>query len=182
MKKHWLLIGTLLVAAALSFGAIACGDDEDEDGGAAPTATVAEEEPTATVEEAGTPSAAEEIAPITMNEVAGSGVTGSATITETDTGGTEVVVTIDGALEYPGSHQSHIHHGNCSDPTGEIHVNLNNVEAGTDGSGTATTEDPEALDGSGPPDFSHWLAREHYVAVHALDGSVVACGDVIAAS
>jgi hypothetical protein len=116
-----------------------------------------------------------------MNEVAGSGVTGTATITENATGGTDVVVTIDAGLE-PGSHLSHIHHGTCATQPGEIHVNLTNVEAGADGSAPATTTtDPKPADGSAAPPFSHWLARDHYVAVHKLDGTLVACGDVVAA-
>jgi hypothetical protein len=186
MTKYRLFLIIGLVSAVFALAAAACGDDEDDgDGLEQPTATESMDtaeptEPAATEPAGETPVAGAEIAPIAMNEVDGSGVTGSASITETDTGGTEVVVTIDGGLE-PGTHQSHIHHGVCSDPTGEIHVNLNPVEAGDDGSGSATTTDPQPPDGSEAPDFAHWLAREHYIAVHALTGEVVSCGDVVAA-
>ena len=185
MKKLWLLIGITIVAGALALGAIACGDDDkdDGDGVTAPTATAAAEVPTEpadgeTPAADETPQVSAEIAPITMNEVGDSGVTGSATMVENAAGGVDVEVTIDGALEYPGSHQSHLHHGNCTDPTGEIHEALTSIEAGADGSGTAST----TLDPPDKPDFAHWLSREHYVAVHALDGTVVGCGDVVAAS
>ncbi|MBI4570796.1 MAG: hypothetical protein HY723_02515 [Chloroflexi bacterium] len=47
MKRHWLLIGAALLTAALAIGAVACNDDDDD--GAAPTATeAAGEEPAAT--------------------------------------------------------------------------------------------------------------------------------------
>ena len=182
MRKIWLLLGVALLGAMLALGAVACGDDDDDDG-EEPTSTAEIEvptEPEATQPASETPEASAEIAPITMNEVDGSGVSGSATMTETATGGTDVEVTIDGSLE-EGSHQSHLHHGNCSDPTGEIHTTLTSVEAGADGSGSASTTVETADDPDNPP-FSHWLAREHYVAVHALDGAVVSCGDVVAAS
>jgi predicted lipoprotein with Yx(FWY)xxD motif len=187
MRKPWTLIGISVLMAALTVAAIGCSSDNKKDTGAGATATeVVSETPRATQSATGTPAPGAEIAPITMNEVNGSGVTGSATITETGVnvavaspGHTQVVVTIDGGLE-PGSHLSHIHHGNCSNPTGEIHVNLTNVEAGADGAGIALTSDPVPAAGGEPPPFSHWLAREHYVAVHALNGDVVSCGDVVA--
>ena len=84
---------------------------------------------------------------------------------------------ITGGLD-AGSHQSHIHHGACSDPTGPIHVNLTSIDAAADGSGTATTENPAAADGTVPP-FSHYTAVPHYIAVHALTGEVIGCGDVL---
>src|SRR3990172_945483 len=191
MRKNWLLVGVALLMAALAIGAIAYGDDEEEGGGTTPAATSeADETPVAgeTPVTGETPAPGAEIAPITMNEVNGSGVTGSATITETGVnvavpspGHTQVVVIIDGGLE-PGSHLSHIHHGNCTDPTGEVHVNLTNVDAGADCAGIANTSDPLPAAGGDPPPFSEWLEDEHYVAVHALNGDVVACGDVVAAT
>jgi len=173
MHKRWLLLGATLLMAVLAVAFVACGDDEDEE--VEPTPTAEEiETPPAGETPAETPAPGAEIAPITMNEVNGSGVTGSATITETGVnvavpspGHTQVVVTIDGGLE-PGSHLSH--------------VNLSNVEAGEDGAGIANTSDPLPPEGGEPPPFSEWLEDEHYVAVHALNGDVVACGDVVAAT
>lgn len=178
MKRHWLLIGMALLAVAFAVGAVACGGGKKEK--KAPTATeeaYASPEATATAPAGG---AGAEIAPITMNQVDGSEVTGSATMTETATGGTQVEVTIAGYLE-EGSHQSHLHHGTCATQPGEIHTTLSSVEAGADGSGSASTTIETADDPANPP-FSHWLAREHYLAVHALDGTLVSCGDVVAAS
>lgn len=179
--KRWLLLGGVMVTAVLAFAFIACSDNKDKT--ASPTDTPAAEATTPMAAETGTPMAggtpSAEIAPITMNEVAASGVTGTASITETATGGTEVTVTIDAGLD-AGEHMSHIHHGTCATQPGEIHVNLSSVVAGADGSAPATTTtDPQPADGSAAPPYSHWLAREHYVAVHALDGTLVSCGDVV---
>lgn len=49
MRKYWLLLAVGLLATMLAISAVACGDDEDEDGGA----------PTATEEEGLTPEATE---------------------------------------------------------------------------------------------------------------------------
>lgn len=180
MRKIWLLLGVALLGAAVAVGAIACGDD-NKDNKNEPTATEQMvETPVATQPASETPAPGAEIAPITMNAVDGSEVTGSATMTETATGGTQVEVTIDAYLE-EGSHQSHLHHGTCATQPGEIHTTLTSVEAGADGSGSASTTIEVADDPANPP-FSHWLAREHYLAVHALDGTLVSCGDVEAAS
>jgi len=48
VRKHWLFIGITIMAAVLALGAIACGDDDEDDGDGitAPTATVSEAEPT----------------------------------------------------------------------------------------------------------------------------------------
>lgn len=54
MRKHWLLLIVGLLSAVLAIGAVACGDDEDEDGGEEPTAT---EEPIETPTEEATPPA-----------------------------------------------------------------------------------------------------------------------------
>ena len=179
MKKLWILAVAGLLTAVFALGAVACSDDDDDDGAAdEPTATeVMSETPAATT--AGTAEPGAEIAPITMEAIGDTGASGSATITQNAAGGTDVEVTIDSGLE-EGSHQSHIHHGTCATEPGEIHVNLTNVEADASGAGTATTTDPQPADGSAAPAYDHYLAREHYVAVHALDGTLVSCGDVVA--
>ena len=59
-KRSLLMIGASLLIAALALGAIACGDDEDDGDGAAPTATEAVgEEPTATTAADGEPTEGE---------------------------------------------------------------------------------------------------------------------------
>ena len=162
MRTSRPLIGLALLAAVLTLGGVAC---DDGNGGEGPAATATQEGGTETPADGGGPVS------ITLEEVGGSGVTGSVAITETEAGGAEVVVTIDGGLE-PGSHVSQVHHGTC-DAQGEVYVPLTNLEAGPDGSAAATT-----IIGH----FSHLLQRGHFVAVQALDGTVVACGNLGPAS
>jgi hypothetical protein len=109
------------------------------------------------------------IAPIALPEQGESGVAGFAAIVETATGGTEVGVIIEQGLE-EGAHMNHLHEGAC-DALGEIHVALTDLQANANGRAGATT----IID---DPPFSHWLERAHALAVHALDGTVVACGNV----
>ncbi len=70
MRTRWLLIGVGLLTAVLAIGAAACDDDEDED--EVPTATVVEGEMTPVDAEPTT---------ITLEEVGGSGIAGTATLT-----------------------------------------------------------------------------------------------------
>jgi len=170
MKKAWILAAVGLLTVVFALGAVACSDDDDtEDGDPTDVAT----------EPAGgeTPEAAAPI-DVVINPVGDATVAGTATISPLDEDGTEVVVDVTGGLE-EGSHQSHIHHGTCADPTGPIHVTLDNVEADATGAGSTTTNNPLDDAGATPP-FAHWLDVDHYVAVHALDGAVVGCGDVTA--
>jgi hypothetical protein len=177
MRKYWLLLAAGVLAALFAIGAVACDDDENG-GDATPTQPAGGEEPSAT-EPAGdieTPTtedggAAGETIDVTLAEVSGSGVTGSATLTPTDAGGTDVEVTIDGGLE-EGSHLSHIHTGTCASP-GNPETTLTNVEADATGAGSATTNLTEA-----PSDFTD---GNHYIAVHDLAAAVVTCGDIPAA-
>lgn len=76
MRTRWLLIGVGLLTAVLAIGAVACDDDEDEDGDEVPTATVVEGEMTP-VNGVGLP----EPTTITLEEVGGSGIAGTATLT-----------------------------------------------------------------------------------------------------
>ena len=68
-----------------------------------------------------------------------------------------------------GTHANHLHHGAC-DAQGEVHVTLEELQAGN-GTATTTFEDPE---------LAHFETG-HYVAVHeagGAPGAVVSCGDV----
>ena len=109
------------------------------------------------------------IAPIALPEQGESGVAGFAAIVETGTGGAEVGVIIERGLE-EGAHMNHLHEGRC-DALGVIHVALTELQAGANGRAGATTSIDD-------PSFSHWLENAHALAVHALDGTVVACGNV----
>ena len=151
MRTKWLLLGIGLLTAILAVAAVACDDDDDDDGGGGDGAT------TLTA---------------TLSEVEGNGVTGSATLTQTDDGYTQVEVTMAGLPEGP--HANHLHHGTC-DAQGEVHVTLTELQTSADGDATATTTDFPEEDPD--PAFSHFETG-HYVAVHAADGAVIGCGDV----
>ena len=145
MRKNWLLIGIALLAGALAIAAVACSDDDDDDD-AGDTATLT----------------------ATLAEVEGNGVTGTAALTEADDGATVVVEM--GGLD--GTHANHLHHGSC-DAQGEVHVTLEELQAGADGNATATTTFEE-------PELAHFEAG-HYVAVHEAGGApgpVISCGNV----
>ena len=79
MRRNWLLIGIGLLVAVLAVAAVACDDDDDDDDGGGGDGAAA--------------------LTATLSEVEGNGVTGSASLTETDDGATQVVVTIEGAPE-----------------------------------------------------------------------------------
>ena len=151
MRKNWLLIGIGLLVAVLAIGAIACGDDDDDDAVTRLVATLAA-------------------------EVDGEG-TGDATLTEVD-GVAQIELTMAGLTE--GTHANHVHHGSCAEQ-GEVHVTLQELQAGADGNASGTTlAEPPAVD----PAFGlDHFASGHYVAVHVVGGSpgvVVSCGDVVA--
>ncbi len=163
MRKNWLLIAIGLVVAVLAVAAVACDDDDgDGDGGGEDGATTLS---------------------ATLSEVEGNGVTGNATLTETDDGTTEVVVSMVGLPEGP--HANHLHHGTC-DEQGEVHVTLEELQANADGDvtelqgeadGDATATTTDFAEEDPDPEFNHFAAG-HYVAVHADDGAVISCGDV----
>ncbi len=174
MRTKWLLIGIGLLVGVAAIAAVACGDNDENggDGGGAG-------ELTATLSEG----------------MEGSGVTGTATLTETDDGTTRVVVSMEGLPEGP--HANHIHHGTC-DAEGEMErsrpelrrgvvVTLEELQAGADGDASATTTDFPEEDPD--PKFIHFAAS-HYVAVHVnvifepavggndTVGAVISCGNV----
>jgi Cu/Zn superoxide dismutase len=154
MRTKWLLIGIGLLVGVIAIAAVACDDDDENggDGGGAGELTVM------------------------LSEMEGSGVTGTATLTETDDGTTRVVVSMEGLPEGP--HANHIHHGTC-DSQGEVHVTLEELQAGADGDAAATTTDFAEEDPD--PEFNHFAA-DHYVAVHVggndTVGAVISCGNV----
>ena len=163
MRKWLWLIAPLLIIALASL-AIACGNDNK---GGTPTTG---KTPTAETTAKESPAAGATKLVATVAEFGGSGASGTATLTQTGTG-TEVEVEMEGLPEGP--HANHIHHGTCA-AQGEIHVGLTELQAGADGSANASTTITD-------PAFDHWLAREHYVAVHAGGGDVIACGEVVPA-
>ena len=104
----------------------------------------------------------------TLSEIAGSGVTGNATLVAV-TGGILVTVTMEGLPEGP--HFNNIHIGNC-DAQSDIEVLLEELQADAEGVAfNSTTVDP------GFP-LSHFRVG-HFVAVHDTVGAMISCGDIV---
>jgi len=176
MKKHRLFIGIALITAVLALGAIACSDDDDEDDGdgvSAPTATEAAPSDGETPADGGdeTPVAEGQTIEVIMEAQVDSGVTGTATITETATG-FDVEMTIDGGLT-EGEHINHIHVGTC-EAQGDIVVPLTPLQADASG---ATEPTMTSVD----QPLSDFTGGNNYFAAHATDGTVVTCGNIPAA-
>lgn len=143
MQKNRLLIGIGLFMAVLVIGTVACNNEEEGTG---------------------------ETTRVTLSELDGSGVTGSATLTATDTG-IEVVVTVDRGLE-EGSHANAIYDGTC-DAIGPSIAELTELEVGPEGNAPATITTVRE-------EFEHVATGGHVLAVQALDGSIVACEAIAA--
>ena len=109
----------------------------------------------------------------TLSEMEGSGVTGTATLVP---GATQVVVSIEGLPEGP--HANHIHHVTC-DAQGEVHLTLEELQAGADGVAEATTTDFPEED---PDRELNYFTTGHYIAVHVggndTVGAVISCGNI----
>ena len=141
------------IAMTMLFIAAACGDDDDDgDGDGAGELTA------------------------TLSEIDGSGVTGTAILTEDDDGTTRVVVSMEGLPEGP--HANHIHHVTC-DAQGEVHLTLEELQAGADGAAEATTTDFPEED---PDRALAYFEVGHYIAVHVggndTVGAVISCGNI----
>jgi hypothetical protein len=178
MKRIGLLAVVVLTSAAFVMGAVACSSSNDNNKDNTPQATEANTTPEATRADVtpggsttpnGTPDTTANV-PVTLNAMGGSGVTGSATLFNgSAAGSTQVDVTIDGGLT-EGTHQNHIHTGTC-EAQGDVQDALTPLEAGADGKATGTTP-------AVPEDLSVFVTGNNYVAVHATDGTVVACGNI----
>ena len=148
MRTKWLLIGIGLLVGVVAIVAVACGDDDENGGGGAGELTA------------------------TLSEMDGSGVTGTAILTEDVDGTTRVVVSMEGLSEGP--HANHIHHVSC-DAQGEVHLTLEELQAGADGRAEATTTDFPEED---PDRALNYFAAGHYIAVHDTAGAVISCGNI----
>lgn len=105
-----LLLGALVLLVA--GGVAACGGDDDSDGDASAASSS-----------------------VALAEQGGSGMSGSATITETDGGQLEVVVTLDGD-DGSSARPAHIHAGSCEE-LGDVAYGLTDV---TDGSSSSSVD------------------------------------------
>lgn len=169
MKSKWLLIGVALLVTVFAIGAVACSDD-DEDEDEAPTATEEQADDVAD-DDVADDDADDMVLQLvaSLTEVDGSGASGEASISP-DGDGIEVTLSMAGLTE--GAHANHLHHGTCpDDPPGEVHITLDVIEADENGDGLQTTSNDEQS-------IDHF-AEGHYLAVHADDGAIISCGDVI---
>ncbi|MCH8948925.1 MAG: hypothetical protein IIB87_00930 [Chloroflexi bacterium] len=155
MRSKWLLGAIGLLIAVLAIGAIACGDDEK-------TAEEIVDDILDELDDLGVL-----FLTASLTEVDGSGASGEANLSVNGEG-ILVSLAMQGLSE--GAHANHLHDGGCDD-LGEIHITLDNIVADDAGDGIQTT-------GTDEPPLSHFETG-HALAVHAEDGAIVACGDVV---
>ena len=102
-----------------------------------------------------------------LTEEDGSGASGEADLSVNGEG-ILVQLVMQGLTE--GAHANHLHDGSCAE-MGGIDIPLDDIVADDAGDGLQTTANDEQP-------LSHFETG-HYLAVHAEDGTVVACGDVV---
>ncbi len=157
MRSKWLLAGIGLPIAVLAIGAIACGDDDDD---------ISHDDIDDLIDDI-----ADDLGVLflsaNLTEEDGSGASGDADLSVNGEG---ILVSLDMQGLTEGAHANHLHHGSCAD-MGEVHITLDDIVADSDGAGMQTTANDEQP-------LSHFEAG-HYLAIHAEDGTVVSCGDVV---
>lgn len=104
-----------------------------------------------------------------LTEMDSSGASGEADLSINGEG-ILVSLVMEGLTE--GAHANHIHDGSC-DNLGAVDIPLDDIVADSAGVGTQTT-------GNADQPLSHFETG-HLVAVHADDGAIVACGDIVGA-
>ena len=195
MKKHRLLIALAVFSVVLAGSAVACSDDSNGGGG---TGTPAENTPA----EGGAPGTDGEPVDVTMNGFGDPGASGTTTLAQTDQG-LEVGISLSGLT--PGTYQTHIHPypagDTCTsvDRTGPVTdmdllaVALPDLVVDSSGEVETTTTIPlTGLSLNGTP-VSSTLAdlqdsnSPYHVEVYdfsrgSIEASVLACGDIPAAS
>lgn len=130
---------------------------------------------------AATPTPTPEIAPVDIqtspdNPPYARLLSGSATMTENEAGGTDISLTTTGQdYEILPAVVPSLREGTCESP-GEVHVELPQhvTDIGEDVTVETTIDDPP---------FAHWLEAPHHIAIYDPQGDTrLACGDVLAAS
>jgi hypothetical protein len=154
MKTKWLLIGVALLTAVLAIGAIACSDDDEED----TNGEVIDDD----IDIDGDLGIFQLTASLTGPEASGEA--------EISPNGEGILVSISMEGLTAGEHANHLHDGSC-DEQGEVVIALDNIVADENGDGSQTTANDEGS-------IDHY-ATGHYLAVHAEDGEVISCGDVV---
>ena len=195
MRRFWIALGAGILVGTLALAFVACGGGSKKKAGETPQATqppygtpartqtpaggrtpasgtTPVSSPSAQSTPGGGNSSTSDAAAVELLPMAGSNVSGLAALHATDTGGIRVDVQVAIGLE-PGTHQNHIHKGTC-EAQGEIQEPLTSLQADADGAATGSTNLDVPL--------SEFTDGNHYVAVHALNGVVVGCGNIAAAS
>ncbi|HET8656641.1 MAG TPA: hypothetical protein VFL93_14060 [Longimicrobiaceae bacterium] len=167
MRRYWLL-------AALPFALTACGGNHADAGAAADTAGTAMDTAAAApvaAPPAQPPAGMDTTHPtVSLMQLGGSGVTGTATFAAMGADSTQVLVMLKGAPA--GVHDGHIHKGRCASPDG-VAAPLQPITAGADGTGQMTAVVALPLDSI--------MDGNHVVAYHEAGGSpgkMVTCGDI----
>src|ERR1700694_1166607 len=128
MKRTGILVLSGLITVVFALGVVACSSSTNKSGTTPQSTTQATQStstqptqststtPAASATTSGTPQASGTVTgpiSVTLNAMGGSGVTGTAVLSDSSAAGaTQVVVTIDGGLT-AGAHQKHIHTGQC---------------------------------------------------------------------
>lgn len=135
LSKTWLLLGLPLVLAACGANDTDAEEDDPTDGAAADSASAAAAVPPAP---ATMDTAHAAMAPqmVPMTALAGSGVTGEATLSEA-AGQTQIAVRLAG-FQPSSSHSGHVHQGTCDAPGAPV-APLQDIAADASGAGTATS-------------------------------------------
>ena len=146
-------------------GAAGAEDGAEDDADATEEGETTDEE--ATPEEADADDAVDGAAlTLTMEEIDGSGVSGTAALSTDEDGNTTVVLALDGAT---GSHPAHIHEGTCN----ELNPNPEYPLADVDEGGSSESVIEVGLD--------HLLVEPHAINVHLSAeqiGVYVTCGNI----
>lgn len=133
LSRYWLLLGLPLALGACGMNDTEAEEDDPTDGAAADSAAAAAVPAPAVT---GTAPAAMAPQMVPMAAVAGSGVSGEATLTEA-AGQTQVAVRLAG-FQPSSAHSGHVHQGTCDAPGAPV-APLQDITADASGAGTATS-------------------------------------------
>lgn len=169
LSRYWLLLGLPLALGACGMNDTEAEEDDPTDGAAADSAAASAMPPAPVATDTAHTAMAPQMVP--MAAVAGSGVSGEATLTEA-AGQTQVAVRLAG-FQPNSAHSGHVHQGTCDAPGAPV-APLQDITADASGAGTATSTVaiPTSVAMNG----------QHIVAYHQAAGDnmgpPVACGAI----
>ena len=178
MRRLIVIGGGVLLGMVLLVGGAYGGDsDSDSNGGSTGSSGAAPSSSGASASSADRPTAPATPEPTeasaTIEAVAGSGVTGTATATKVGAG-SEVVISVTGLSA--GKHSTYLKADAC-DGAGQRFGPLTELEASADGDAEATTPLPAAR-------LGELLDKKYHVVIYAGDnsaqGDIVGCGELVA--